>query len=156
MEAQRIDSWRGLEKFGVISLTGESCTLGLRLLCDLTESGVRLLQEHLGGNVDFREGSNWNTTTRGQKHVASVMLPHNGWMDLAVIALFMRGHTHVLRMGQNEYYTPQVIGMNEEEWEEWRQIIAKTGMTNYRLFAATAGHPRKGTRNVHYMSQRSR
>ena len=57
-----ISSWQDLEPYGIIPLTGEADSLSFRLLCDLTPIGESIVGRMLGGNVEFRQGSNWNSS----------------------------------------------------------------------------------------------
>lgn len=96
-----IDSTSDLQQFGINVLTGEACSYGLRLLCDLTEDGVNLVSAFLGG-IDrgatddppgFPFPKNWNSGA-----VASVMLTRNVLFgELAVFALFRAGCSLVVR-----------------------------------------------------------
>lgn len=152
---KRVRCWRDMEEFGVMPLTGESCVLSLRLLCDLTPAGADLLEEYLGGNVEFRAGSNWNPGYGGNVHVASVTLPHDAWKDLAVIALFREGYHFIVRMEHNEIYGAGVTGCSQEEWEDWKRKLDEYGVSNFRVYTPVSGQPYQGTRSVHYMSGRS-
>lgn len=82
-----IDTKEFLEKYGVDPLTGEAeGVVGFgRVLCDLTQRGVELMKAFLGGNVDFKEGSNWNGGRPENPHVASVMLQ---WAVLEQFVIF--------------------------------------------------------------------
>ena len=39
-----IRDWNDMQQFGIRTLTGEACVVGLRLLCDLTAKGVDLIR----------------------------------------------------------------------------------------------------------------
>lgn len=149
MDYKRIESWRDLEEFGIIPLTGESCAIGLRLLCDLTPEGVELLESYLGGGVQFRKGTNWNSS---QGQVASVTLAHSEWANIAVYAL-AREWQYVVKIVESEFYPPQVVGMDEEEWSERKEIYDKHA-ARYRIYWQT-NHPQRNLRNVHHFSGRA-
>jgi len=79
---------RDLEKYGIISLTGESCRLGLRILCDLTAAGCKIVEECFGLTSSTSFASRWNHGTNdNDPHVASIMLPYDSWEHLGVFAL---------------------------------------------------------------------
>ena len=90
----QISCLRDLEKFGIITLTGEADSLGYRVLCDLKTYAVDLLAEVYGlrGKDAFAE--NWNSS---QGQVASVMLDHDAWQTIAPIALIKCGCHTVFR-----------------------------------------------------------
>jgi hypothetical protein len=80
-----IRKWEGLEKYGIRCLTGEACGLSMRLLCDLTEEGCKLLIEFFGGNINIKYDSNWNPGS-----VASILLPCSIFKDLVTYCLISR------------------------------------------------------------------
>lgn len=75
-----------LERNGIIPLTGEACSLMMRLLCDLTPQGCEIMNKFLGGNVEFVKGSNWNSS---QGQVASIMIPYSCLEDLRKFVTFI-------------------------------------------------------------------
>lgn len=89
-----------LEKNGIILLTGEACSLMMRVLCDLTPEGVDIMNKFLGGNVTFVQGSNWNSS---QGQVASIMIPYSCLEDLKKFVQFMK-------KGQCDRNTHQMSG----------------------------------------------
>lgn len=136
-----INGWDDLRRFGITMLTGEACGIGLRLLCDLDEHGIKMVSAYLGGNVTFLEGSGWSG---GE---ASVMLPRYSWTDLAVFCLLTE-YQHALIMENHG-----VIGLNEadmlayqEDAEWYREHVKHT----YSRSGTAAG----GLRNKHVCSGR--
>lgn len=105
---------RDLEQFGVIALTGEACGLAMRLLCDLTEEGVKLIREFM--RVEPTADA-WNS-----KGVKSVMLPTSIFRDLWIFA-------HV-RAGTANVFIGGYVG---EHWTE----------THYESIDVTHKHPDK-------------
>jgi hypothetical protein len=87
-----IREWRDLEKYGIDVLTGEACGYSLRLLCDLTASGCELMRSFLGGHVGIAHGSNWNSGSKTDPHIASVLLPRGILDELAAFVLLERTH----------------------------------------------------------------
>jgi hypothetical protein len=83
-----IGNWDALREFGIDALTGEACSLGYRLLCDLTERGKHIVERCLG--VEIRS-ENWNGGSEDDPHVASIMLTQEMLVPLAVFALLEAG-----------------------------------------------------------------
>ena len=79
-----------LEQLGIKCLTGEADALGFRILCDLTEQGVRVFKECFGIPTSPL-AKNWNSGA-----VASVMLTEESIKPLAVIGFYFEGHTVVV------------------------------------------------------------
>ena len=82
---RRIQSWDELRPFGIDLLTGEACGLAMRLLCDVTAAGRKLIEGFLSCNL--RDDSNWNGGSKDDPHVASVMLTRAVFNDLAAYIL---------------------------------------------------------------------
>ena len=51
--------WDHLSEFGIVPLTGESCGLGYRILCDVTAKGKNIL-EICHGIPDLNLPPSWN------------------------------------------------------------------------------------------------
>ena len=90
-----------LQKHGIISLTGEACTMYMRLLCDLTPEGVEVIERFFGGTIKCVEGSNWNSS---QGQVASIMLPYSCLDDLRKFII------HLYERQQSDRNTHQMSG----------------------------------------------
>src|SRR4051794_15911317 len=85
-----IGCFNDLIPFGIEPLTGESCGLGYRILCDVTEPGRRILAK-LFGIPTLTLGEAWNRGTADQPHVGSILLTQEMVMPLAVFALLETG-----------------------------------------------------------------
>jgi len=137
-----IRNWSGLQSFGINALTGESCAIGLRLLCDLNIDGVRLMQAYLGNNIESQAGSNWNSQVNGKDAIASIMIGKYSLEDLAIFALSFYGY-------QSIFTTNGVISGfidcddNREHREYYRQA-------SDRHYKGTG----KDSRNTHQFSGR--
>ncbi len=83
-----IARWSDLETLGINPLTGEACSLGYRILCDLTARGKAIVERCL--SVEIRSG-NWNSGSKDDPHVASIMLTVEMLQPLAVFALLESG-----------------------------------------------------------------
>jgi hypothetical protein len=85
-----------LRSFGIIALTGESCGLGYRILCDVTERGRLILAKVLGiSNLTLPE--NWNRGSANDPHVGSIMLAPEMMLAIGVFALLESGCIEVWR-----------------------------------------------------------
>ena len=99
-----------LTNFGVNPLTDEACAYGLRILCDLSTSGVNLLTQFLGANT-LALSPNWNSRVGEQPAVASVMLPRETLGPLLIFALLQQGHDVVT--------VTDPTGYSQEEWDRY-------------------------------------
>ena len=79
-----VSSWDHLRIFGINVLTGESCSLMYRLLCDITEDGKRVIEKCLG--CELKPPENWNSGAIG-----SIMLCPEMLIPIAVFALLEAG-----------------------------------------------------------------
>lgn len=132
-----------LEELGIVALTGEACGIGMRILCDLTPDGVELVEEFLGGTVEVREGTNWNSRD-GQ--VGSALLSRGMLEELVLFALCKR-HERVVEWGDPmDGYT----GMTVEELDNIRGDVYRSRMVG-RVWACWGTC---GARNRHEMSGR--
>jgi len=136
--------WADLKDYGIDPLTGEACAYNQRLLCDISKEGATLLKNFFGCNIDFINGTNWNSGV-GMKSpaVSSIMLPKGILDDLRIFILF---HIH------NKPYVyvmpgDTIIGTDEQE-------PVADGAKMYTNPAITSSAPMKDGRNVHQMSGR--
>lgn len=87
---RRLEGWRDLEQFGIRILTGEACAYGMRVLCDLTEEGLRHVENFFSV---LCPNENWNSSA-----VKSVLLPRSLFIDLAAFVLLETGSEVVVRL----------------------------------------------------------
>jgi hypothetical protein len=140
-----IDSWNDLKPYGVIPLTGESCGLGYRLLCDLTAPGKKVLEKCFG-TPNLNLPVSWNRGSEKAPHVGSILLTHGMLQPLAVFALLESGCKEVYLVKDSVYGIeaadePTVI----EDVKRWSQV-------DYARRLAYSGTA--GDRNVHEMTGR--
>lgn len=150
-------SWNDLKSFGIDYLTGESCAYGYRGLCDLTESGIRLVADCLGIDAHLFRLSlpdNWNS-----KGVASIMLAQQMITPLAVFACFRVNCSKVYIM-----YDDSVVGIEASDKPEDVEMWLSWNRGKYceacRRYGAGGGvclrYSNPGfSRNTHAMSQRT-
>jgi hypothetical protein len=79
-----VSCWDHLSPWGIIMLTGEACSLSYRLLCDLTAQGKRTVERCLSVAIS---SESWNSGSRDDPHMASIMVTHEMLVPLAVFAL---------------------------------------------------------------------
>lgn len=108
-EVKILKNWEQLEEYGINALTGEACGYAMRLLCDLNEDGKKLMVNFFGGNIEFRENSNWNSKVNGKEAIASIMLTRRMFEDIAKFCLltidnFTYVHTANTGFGYNVIY----------------------------------------------------
>lgn len=82
--------WDHLAEFGIEPLTGESCGLGYRILCDVTAKGKNVLEKCLG-IPSLALPESWNRGSDRDPHVGSIMLAPEFLIPLAVFALLENG-----------------------------------------------------------------
>ena len=83
-----VSNWDALREFGIDALTGEACSLMYRILCDLTQNGKRIVERCLSVHI---QSENWNSGSKEDPHVASIMLTQEMIVPLAVFALLESG-----------------------------------------------------------------
>jgi len=154
---RRINSWEDLSQFGIVPLTGEACGLAMRLLCDVTEEGKKLIERFLGGTVEVKRGSNWNGGRDEHSHVGSVMLPRSIFGDLAAFCLLTTGKEGVVTMGDGT-----VRELDSEHYERYQKLDADRAAVEGSAFPQMlqriwrrSTDPGTGDRNTHAMSGRT-
>lgn len=149
-----IRNWDGLREYGVDCLTGEACAYGYRLLCDLTDDGVKLIRDVMDMADIPRLRSNWNSNG-----VASIMLPSEMLTPIAVFALFKANCKSVAIM-----YSGEVYGFEEKDSDESVADFIKWQQGRFcdecKRYGAGGGIMRQVynpgySRNVHQMSGRT-
>ena len=85
-----ITCWDDLRPYGIVALTGESCGLSYRILCDVTATGKSVLEKMLG-ITELVLSENWNRGTEEDPHVGSIMLAPEMLTTVAVFALLEHG-----------------------------------------------------------------
>lgn len=141
-----IRSWLDLKPFGITYLTGESCGLGMRVLCDLDEDGKELVEAFLGNTTEVRPGTNWNCGGIG-----SVLLPHSILLELACFAILHTGDCSVA-VRLDDHGT--ALGFSREEWKEASAERLDNLRAAYGRLRTYQANGTAGTRNVHTMSGR--
>ena len=151
MRSANFNSWSDFKQYGINCLTGESCALGMRLLCDLSEEGRTLMAQFFGlsGVAAFSE--NWNSKVGEAPAVASIMLPRGLFNELArYIAFRVLGHAHVVVMadGTVHSYAAGYMEDNHLTLDEAKKLVGGNWFHNHASAASIDG------RNVHAASGR--
>ena len=141
-----IDNWSHLLPYGIDALTGEACALSYRLLCDTTEKGRKILSK-LFGIPNLQLAEPWNSGSKDDHHVGSIMLVPDLLVPIAVFALLESGCVEVFTLPHCAF------GMEQDDDREEHLTVIKHfhGTDKLRRFAY------QGTardRNVHQMSGR--
>jgi len=170
-----VSCFRDLEQFGIRPLTGEADALGYRILCDLTEEGVRVFKQCFGipyfspecadpkvpAAVRHGLADNWNSGA-----VASVMLSEDSIKPLAVMGFYLQGHvvivtdTCVHALEEDELVTIHESGgyyiyQRDENDDPMRWLQGAWGNIKRIIRPRVSdGKVVQGTRNVHQMTGR--
>lgn len=169
-----------LREYGIEILTGEACNIGCRLLCDLTQRGVKLVAKTFGmPEPSFAHSGElipghsfayqWNSGGEGsKKHVASIMLGYSDWQTLAIFALLdSPGCKEVWQLAATKQQELSYCGLyggeclikcnagwefteDDENWKSWPEVYGKP----IRRLAYSDTVPQVDGRNVHQMSGR--
>ena len=141
-----VNSFQDLTAYGIEPLTGEACGLSYRLLCDVTESGRKVLEKALGiPNLPLPP--QWNRGTEADPHIGSVMLSPEFLIPLAVFALLESGCTEVWLVREGG-----VIGIEPSDSPD--MIDANRRLVGERFLRSLRYRGTAEDRNVHVMSGR--
>jgi len=136
-----ISNFRDLEEYGIVYLTGESCHQMLRILCDLTQQGKDIVEKAFGFKIN---SENWNTGSKDNPHVASIMLAPHSIPQIAVYCLLPE-FAWVGISNDNA-----VFGVNsDKELQDYKDMCERRGYKVLRQFKG-----KTYTRNQHQMSGR--
>lgn len=148
-----LNTLRDFEQFGIMTLTGEACNLGARILCDLTEAGKAAICECFGLPPNCQFKKNWNSGG-----VASIMMPYGVFQEIAPLILIFNGYEAVVRFknGNCIGWKPEDIGLEYgstiyEFVDKVKEIYGDKEID--RTFHKSS-HPSVGLSNVHAWSGR--
>ena len=143
-----------LQEFGIQTLTGEACGIGMRILCDVNEDGKNLIEEFLGGTVKLADDSNWNRDVCGKPAVASIMLPYAWHAELGAFCLLKAGYDVVATGALHVGINTSAVGFMLEG-KDLDHVMKESLFTRGKDFRTYHIHGTRGTRNVHVMSGRT-
>ncbi len=135
-----------LSPYGIEPLTGEACGLMYRVLCDVTESGRKIVAKTLG-IPQLNLPPAWNRGSPEDPHVGSIMLAPELFTPLTIFALLEGGCTEVWQVRDGG-----LIGIEPDDSPE--SIDANRTLVGDRLARCFAYRGSAGDRNVHQMSGR--
>jgi hypothetical protein len=139
-----VAKWDDLTKFGIEPLTGESCGLGYRILCDLTDQGRLILEKCLGA-ASLVPHLQWNSGTKEAPHTGSILLAPEMFPAITVFALLESGCKEVWRTKEGTH-----LGIEADDPPEQLGMVQKThGPMRRFAYRGTVGD-----RNVHVISGR--
>jgi hypothetical protein len=136
--------WNELRHYGINPLTGEACPFGLRVLTDLTERGRRIVLDMLGAECTLAR--NWNSGSE-----FSMMIPRSLFQDLYVWCLISEGIDEIIISDVG--VCGRTASDTDEEWSEFYEHLTHFEEHPRRIWPT--GGPRRGTRMIHAMSDRS-
>ena len=139
-----IRKWDVLAQYGIVWLTGESCGLGMRMLCGVTEPGKRVLEKCFGCTLQLSDA--WNRCYG--THIGSIMLAPEMLFPIGVFALLENGCYEVVQLDR-ALFGIEPVDAKSEAIRLWDAHGSKQWRT-YR-YAGPAG---AGDRNVHQMTGR--
>lgn len=142
---KRIQNWNDLRPYGLHLLSGESCGLTYRRLCDVTEQGKRVLEKCL--SCELRLSERWDRGAPEEPHVGSIMLAPQMLAPLGVFALLEAGCTEVWL-----YTNGSLLGIESDDApdliERCRKLAPEALARTFRYGGTASDH------NVHVMSGR--
>ncbi len=151
-----INCWDDLRGFGIECLTGEACGLSMRLLCDVTAEGARLIERFFGDTITIKPGSNWNGGPASDPHVGSVMLPRAILGDLAAFILIATGGRDEASMAVVTMGDGSVRELTGEYLKRYQKLDRDRSVDGSTLFPAMIARvwrrstdPGTGDRNEH-------
>jgi hypothetical protein len=150
-----VSNMADLAQFGIKALTGEACAFSLRVLCDVNESGLELLQDYFGA-PGLELADNWNSTVNEEPAIGSIMLPRGITKDMATFALFRAGAVAVVYTANDS-----ATGVfDQARLEEYEKASASgrnslTGFTILRNPRISSQAPMAGSRNIHAATGRA-
>jgi hypothetical protein len=173
-----------LEELGISMLTGEACSYSLRILCDLNEDGLKLINNIFGMGMIIRAAKH-DETYRQEDHVEFMMRKHNSWVNskpsIASIMLMHNMVDQVILFGlvdkhlsKGEVFvhatpkpelksmtSPVMWGGTEDEYRaEWlgegSDDFFRKKYWDWRLYKHwNTEQPRRGSFNVHAFTGRA-
>lgn len=149
-----LDNWDSLRQYGINALTGEADAYCMRLLCDVSAAGKKLIEDFFGNTVTVREGSNWNSSVGNDPAVGSILLPYDLRTELgAFIGLHVVMAAAVVVYKETGNVT---FLMTREDIERFREIMsdAQGNIFGCYIKINMAGPGSVRGRNVHQFSGR--
>lgn len=156
------DRQKLLNEFGINILTGEACAYSMRLLCDINEDGVKLIQDALGIEVGANSMRRHNSQVNGKPSLFSVMLTQ-AMMDELIRFFLVDKHlrrgeilVHFTPAEENDFANEFFWGGTEGEFNARFQMEENFyTVWNIRKYKIWGEQPHRGSYNVHDMTGRA-
>ncbi len=154
---KHISCLRDLEPHGIEILTGEACGLMMRVLCDVTKSGRSLFIEAYGLDPDTKLGDPWNSGSKENPHVGSIMLAPDDYKTLGVFALlrtcsvvyqFYPAMDTFERLREQDNSLRAIAERIKQVGTEFEPRGVADGKPNWSLEAAMVAGARHGIRSI--------
>lgn len=157
MPTTQFTNWSDFRVAGIEMLTGEACSLMLRVLCDVTDKGHKLICRALGLDPTKNKlGEPWNGGTKDNPHVGSIMLSSDWLPVLAIFAALDQPGTiecyHAYKDGQWAG-TYGFAAADMETKGEWIECMERFGY-KMRRYSYNNGPQAVGDRNIHTFTGR--
>jgi hypothetical protein len=146
--------WPSLRQYGINPLTGEACGYGLRVLCDLTNRGERIITGYFGLIYEPDRSmfpTNWNSEVNGSPAVASVMLPREILQSLLVYISFHVDDADVVVIGPSGEMI--ALRYSDPQYDEYMRIASELKEYEVLRNPINRAASYRG-RNIHAMSGR--
>jgi len=144
-----ISDWNDLKKYGIQYLTGEACTYGLRLLCDVNQKGRELLEGYFGVcglNMPYR----MNPHVNGEDSVGCLTLPREIFVPLAKYCLFHVEGCYAVHISNN-----YITGLTEDQCRQYLEGYEQQSKNIYFNFGYNPDPSiSKNGRNIHQFTGR--
>ena len=140
-----------LKQYGISLLTGEACAYNMRVLCDLSQKGKKLISGYLG-LPDCTFAPNWNSTVDDEPAVASIMLPRCVFKELNIYILFHVEKSDIaISFEDISFYG---LKREDEYYQSYLDLANEhSGIKVYRNPCNTA--PSENGRNIHQFTGRT-
>lgn len=145
---QTFYSFKDLQQIGIEPLTGEACAYSQRVLCDVSERGLKLLSEFLGV-PDLKLQPNMNSRVGEETAIGSFMLSRGVWRDLVAFYAFEVGAPAYMTQPDGSLFV-----LFDENLVERYATLESRHMKMVRNPVRHSTQPRVGSRNVHMATGR--
>lgn len=158
-------SIRDLRDFGIGHLTGESCAISLRILYDLTEGGVRHIENSLSIKLADNSPANWNRYVGSVPAVKSIKMSPDQAYHVLICILASRFEVVVeftaIDNDSRHSSCPILMAGNTEGYESYTEAYLNEGSIldryNARFYQRPTQNtqPHTGLDNYHAFSGRT-
>lgn len=151
MQDYKTVTYNDLPKYGINPLTGEACKYNIRILCDLSQEGVDLIEDYFGILTDENSAKNWNSQVRDKPAVQSIMLSRPVLNDIRKFILVHVLHYPIVLLDSEGGIT----GLTTEYYEKNEYWIKECLGYKIERYSVNATNDDSGGRNTHAMTGRT-